>query len=278
MKTRRWAAGSLTLLSWQASAAISVPANGFVYTQDFNSLAANGGSSITTAAWVNDGTLPGWSLFTSTLGPPPTYRAEIGNQDIGSFNSHGAGGSSDRALGAIGADNSDFGSPPAGSVAGDIAVAFTNNTGGTIDSFTLSFSGEQWRYSNAPAQQMVLNFGLGNSFAAVADWVAPGGSFDWSSPLTGAPGLGGIDGNGIGRVAGVGGTQVLTWAAGETLWLRWIERNDVGADHGLGIDDLSFSVTAVPEPAAWLLLVGGLAPLKLRRAGPHSKRADGGCG
>jgi hypothetical protein len=47
------------------------------------------------------------------------------------------------------------------------------------------------------------------------------------------------------------------------LWVRWIERNDVGNDHGLAIDDFSLSaaVAAVPEPQSWALMLGGLAAL-----------------
>jgi hypothetical protein len=43
-------------------------------------------------------------------------------------------------------------------------------------------------------------------------------------------------------VTGVGGTIAgRTWADGQTLWLRWVERNDSGDDHGLAIDDFSFT-------------------------------------
>ena len=51
----------------------------------------------------------------------------------------------------------------------------------------------------------------------------------------------------------------MGWAAGDTLWVRWIERNDAGNDHGLAVDDLSLSVSAVPEPGALALMLAGLA-------------------
>jgi MYXO-CTERM domain-containing protein len=78
-----------------------------------------------------------------------------------------------------------------------------------------------------------------------------------------------VDGNNAGAVAGLGGTiGGLEWAAGETLWLRWVERNDAGSDHGLAIDNLSFS--SVPEPseyatAAAAMLVLALACRRRRR-------------
>lgn len=242
-----------------ASATVSVTSGSFSYSQNFNSLATASASPVT-ASWTNDSTIVGWSLFLSNLTAPTTYRAELGNQDVGSFTSYGADSSTDRALGGIsGPNNAYFGSPAAGAVSGYIAVAFTNNAGSALNSFTLGFSGEEWRYSSAGAQAMVLEYGFGATFASVATWSAPGGLFDWTSPQFGGAGLGGIDGNGIGRVSGRGGSVPVTWAAGQTLWIRWIERNDVGANHGLAIDDLTFTVTAVPEPSSYFLLLAGIA-------------------
>jgi hypothetical protein len=72
-----------------------------------------------------------------------------------------------------------------------------------------------------------------------------------------------VDGNNGGKVAGRGGSVTTSWAAGDTLWVRWVERNDAGFDHALAIDDMTFSVTAndVPAPGSLLLLLAGLTPL-----------------
>jgi hypothetical protein len=34
------------------------------------------------------------------------------------------------------------------------------------------------------------------------------------------------------------------------LWLRWIENDDSGTDHGLAIDDFSISATIAPSAAS----------------------------
>lgn len=245
-------------------AAISIDDASAVYSQNFNTLGRNSASSASQLPWRNDSTLPGWSLFNSLGQTPATYRAEIGNQDIGSFSSYGLGDSSERALGGIAESNAYFGSPAAGAVAGWIAVAFVNNTGGALDSLTLTYAGEQWRYSAGAAQALTLEIGQGSSFAGVTNWLAPGSAFNFVSPRSGPPGAGGIDGNVGGRVAGVGGTQVVQWNAGETLWIRWSLVNTAGGKQGMAIDDLTLAVTAappVPEPGTWAMMLGGAAAL-----------------
>jgi hypothetical protein len=67
-----------------------------------------------------------------------------------------------------------------------------------------------------------------------------------------------VDGNSTGRINGLGGAVSTPWAAGDTLWVRWIDINELGSDHGMAIDDLSFSVTPVPEAQSGALLLAGL--------------------
>lgn len=211
------------------------------YSQNFDSLAASG----TGNAWSNGSTLAGWSLFRQ---PAPgtaitAYSANDGASNAGSFYSYGSGNSSDRALGGLGSGGTYFGSPTSGDIAGWIAFAATNKTSADIGSITIAFDGEQWRNGgNTTAQSMVLEYGFGATFDAVAAWIAPGGNFDWASPVaTGTAAA--VDGNVAGKVSARGGTLTgLDWNPDETLWLRWIERNDAGSDHGLAIDNFSFAV------------------------------------
>src|SRR5262249_27115537 len=45
------------------------------------------------------------------------------------------------------------------------------------------------------------------------------------------------------RTAGRGGTlNNLGWAAGSTLWVRWVENNDAGNDHALAIDNVQLGL------------------------------------
>jgi hypothetical protein len=258
MPTQNLVAGALaaalgTALS-PAVAAVQITAPDTVYLQDFDTLANSG----TNNAWVNDATLPGWSLFTAAGTAVSSYAADTGGSNAGAFKSLGTSGSAERALGGVGSGGSYFGSPASGALAGWTAVAFDNATGSDLLGFTLGFAGEQWRNGgNTSAQTMTFEYGLGSAFDTVASWLSPGAGFDWASPVTGSS-SGAVDGNTAGRVDGLGGSVALDWAAGQTLWLRWAEVNDFGSDHALAIDDLSFSVTAVPEPGTYALLLSGL--------------------
>lgn len=246
-----------------AQAAINYTTSGNVINENFDSLANTG----TNIPWTNNSTLPAWSLFTYTGVDIASYNSGTGNSGTGNFYSFGATADTERALGGVASGNVYFGTPaPAsGALAGWIAVAINNNTGGGLTDFTVGFDGEQWRNGgNASAQTMVLEYGFGATFGTVASWTAPGGNFDWASVVNTATAAA-VDGNGAGLVANRGGTiSNLTWNQGETLWIRWIENNDIGNDHGLGIDNFSFSAT--PEPATvGLLALGALALVRRRR-------------
>jgi hypothetical protein len=246
-----------------AQASISYATSGGSISENFDSLT----TSTSSTTWANNSTLAGWSLFRQ---PAPgtaitSYVGGTGSSNAGSFFSFGTS-AADRALGGVGSGGAYFGSPAAGAIAGWISVAITNDTASTLSEFTVGFDGEQWRNGgNTSAQTMVLEYGFGATFAAVASWTAPGGAFDFVSPIVGATAAA-LDGNaGANRVAGLGGTiSNLTWSAGDTLWVRWVERNDSGNDHGLSIDNFEFS--AVPAPGAIALFgLGGLLAGRRRR-------------
>ena len=92
---------------------------------------------------------------------------------------------------------------------------------------------------------MTLEYGFGVSFTTVPTWTAPGGSFDFASPIHTATAAA-LDGNGASnRTAGLGGTlNNLGWTVGSTLWVRWVENNDAGNDHALAVDNIRLGLPA----------------------------------
>ncbi len=245
-------AAALTGMTAHALATISYVGIGSFLNEDFDTLAST--------TWANDSTLTGWNLFRQ---PAPgtaitTIGVNDGSSNSGSFYSYGTTNSADRALGGLGSGGSYFGSPASGSVAGWISVGITNNTGATLDWWGIEYVGEQWRNGNAAAQTMVFEYGYGATFDAVAGWTAPGASWDFTSPTFGGT-AGALDGDApANRTSGLGGTLFgQSWAPGETLWMRWIENNDAGSDHGLSIDEWAFR--SAPAPGSMALLgLGGV--------------------
>ncbi|CAN5347636.1 hypothetical protein BH11PSE9_BH11PSE9_35450 [soil metagenome] len=234
-------------------AAITLSAASPVYSQNFDSLATSGAGN----AWANDATLPGWSLLKADGSAVATYAAGNGSSNTGAFYSFGS--DSDRALGGVGSGGAYFGSPLSNTVAGYVAASFVNATGAKLAGFDIGFSGEQWRNGgNISAQTMVFAYGFGASFADVT-WATPGAGFDFTSPIFGATAAA-VNGDAAGHVSGLGGNVNASWDAGQTLWVRWTERNDIGSDHGLAIDNLTLSVavTPVPEPETYALMFAGL--------------------
>jgi hypothetical protein len=258
---------SLTILCFPAlaSAQVSYTTSGSTYTQDFNTLIQTG----TNQTWTNNSTLTGWWLYRQ---PAPgtditTYNAGTGSSNTGNFYSFGASTTdADRALGGVASGGAYFGTPGpvSGAVAGWIAVSLTNNTGESLTSLTVNYNGEQWRDGGTAtggtnvAQTMVMEYGFGATFTTVATWTPAGASFNFTSPVFTNATTGGaaVNGNVAGLVAGLGGTINDTWNNGDTLWIRFIENNDVGNDHGLSLDNFSFSgvSAAVPEPTTYALV------------------------
>lgn len=238
-----------------ASAAVSY--TGSALTQNFDTLNASGSAALT---------LPGWSAIAQNGATLGTTAAD-GSSNAGGIFSFGTGTNSERALGGTGSGGTIFGSPATGAIAAYIAFSVTNNSGNSIDSFTINYDGEQWRNGgNASAQTMEVQYGFGATFASVSWTNAPAG-FNFTSPVTGSTAAA-LNGNAAAnRTANLGGTVAVNWNENDTLWLRWIERNDAGNDHGLAIDNFSFDATTVPEPSAiGLLGIGAAALLRRRRA------------
>ncbi len=257
MYKRLFATASLLALAPLAQASVSITSPEFTYTQNFDTLT----TATTAQAWANNSTLPGWSLFVSNGSAAPTLLGGSGSGNAGSFYSFGAAGSSDRALGSLASGGAYFGSPATGAVAGWIAVAFTNNTGGEIDFFNFRYEGEQWRNGgNTAAQSLSVEFGFGDTFAATV-WLPTPAAVGFTSPITGATAAA-VDGNTAGLVQNLGaGFSNMNWAPGATFWVRFADLNDAGNDHGLALDNFSLTVTAVPEPGTVALWLAGLATI-----------------
>ena len=215
---------------------------GVPVTQNFDTLATSG----TTNAWTDDSTLAGWfAQFSATPTNPTTYRADAGGSNTGAIYSWGTGTATERAFGSIGS-----GTP------GDIfwAIKLTNDTGSTITSLTINYTGEQWRAGGCQptpctplAQTADFQYQVANA-AVITDANTPTtgwldhNALDFTSPITGTSTAAALDGNAAANRTALSSTVSVTVNPGQEVWLRWSDINHANNDHGLSVDD--FSVTA----------------------------------
>ena len=218
-------------------------------SQNFDTLATTG----TTNTWTDDTTLPGWySQFTTTANPT-VYRADDGSSNAGAIYSYGTGTSTERAFGTTSS-----GTP----VTIFNALKLTNDTASPITSLGINFNGEQWRNGgNTTAQTLAFQYQVANA-GTITDANTPTTGWtaftalDFVSPTVGATAAA-LDGNAAANRTAKSASLVVTINPGQEIWLRWIDINDAGNDHGFGIDDLSIipngpagTPTPTPSPTA----------------------------
>lgn len=235
--------------------------SGGTYAQDFNSLSA-GPPSNANIAWTDNSTLAGWYGF-SIGAPLVNYRASTGSSNTGAVYSFGeAEGNTERALGSIasGTTTTVF-----------FGARFTNAMGGDADFFHVQYTGEQWRDgNNVVAHKLGFEYSL--NATSINDGAATWTTFtalDFTGPKATTT-AGALNGNLAENQASLNQTVTLAsdWLSGTDLWIRWVDPNDGGNDHGLAIDNLSFTsrVDVVPEPASLAALgIGALALIRKRR-------------
>jgi hypothetical protein len=212
-----------------ASAQISIGALDSPYTQDFNTLAADGTSS----------SLPGgWHLLETGSNANTAYTADSGQDGDGDTYSYGAsGGNADRALGTLG---------QSGLIQPTVGARFRNDTGTTAYWFTITYTGEQWRQgaalSGPPFSADTLRFEYSQNATSLdtGTWT-PMHPLSFNSPFFGAGGGVATDGNSATYRRAVSGRVPLSVPNGGEFWIRWSDMSRP-MDDGLAIDD--FSLTA----------------------------------
>lgn len=201
----------------------------YSYAQNFDGLASSG-SSLT---WTDNSTIPGWYSNRTT------YTAGTGSSNTGSLYSFGATSSTERSLG----------SAASGSTTTILyAVRFTNNSGSTLTTFPIRYTGEQWRNGgNTTAQKLTFDYKINaTSISDASGWIAVP-SLDFTGPIATAT-AGALDGNDAANRTVVSATITTSVANGETIWFRWKDIDDAGTDHGLSIDDFSLNQSGALLP------------------------------
>ena len=207
-----------------AAQTISLTTMGTAYTQNFDTLASTGTSSVVPA---------GWAFGETGTAANTTYTAGTGSSATGDTYSFGALGSSERALGAL----------RSGALSPLRGAGFTNNTGDSIQALQISYAGEQWRlgFSPRPAPDR-LDF----QYSTTATSISTGtytdvNDLDFSSPIT-TGAVGALNGNLAANRTLISFTITgLNIPNGSSFFIRWVDFDVPNADDGMAVDDFSLT-------------------------------------
>lgn len=235
-------AAALLAPTARAAGVVNLGSLGVPYTQDFDTLANTGTSSVVPA---------GWEFAESGTNANLTYTAGTGSSNAGDTYSFGATGNMERAFGGL----------RSGTLVPLVGAQFTNNTGSTITSLEVAYTGEQWRLGQITAGRAAdrLDFQLStNATSLTTGTWADHDSLDFSSPAA-AGTVGALNGNAAAnRTARSFIISGLSIPDGATFWIRWTDTDLIpGADDGLSVDD--FSLTPRGDVVQPNLTVGDVA-------------------
>ncbi len=228
----------------QGTNTISLTALRTAYTQGFNALAKPPATTGTA--------LPqGFVIAEAGTNADSTYAVSDGSSNAGNTYSFGTTTApDDRALGSV----------ASGSLQSTFGAIFTNNTDSTINSLTISYTGEEYRYggrtlptgsANAPPD--MLNFQYSQTAGSLTDTsFVDFAALGFSSPNTAGATAKALDGNAPGNRTAISATITnLNIASGTTFAIRFVDLNIAGNDDGLAIDDFSImpdGVSSTPAP------------------------------
>ncbi len=215
----------------RAAGTVSLSALGSAHTQDFNTLASSG--------TANTAVPTGWEFSESGTNANTTYRAGTGSDNTGDTYSFGAASNAERAFGGL----------RSGSLVPLIGAQFTNNTGGTIASLAVAYTGEQWRLGQNTTGRAAdrLDFQLStNATSLTTGTWTDHDSLDFSSPVV-AGTVGALNGNVVPNWSALSFTITgLSLSNGSNFWIRWADSDLIpGADDGLAVDDFSLTPNGV---------------------------------
>ncbi len=226
------------------------------YTENFNGLPLTG----TPPPWVNNVTVPGWYAVVRGSGgsyaapatftvrnfvPGATVGTTAGVSDNGLEGSTGAV-RADRSLGIIATSATSSASQPAA-----IALRLRNDTGATIDSLAITYTGKQWAEGYSPTPSFSkLNFAYSTTATSLADSAtfAPIAAVDFVEPIatqtttsTASVSLNGHLPANQTSLNAVSFPITGGWAPGTDIWLRWSQIFTTGRMSALALDDLVVS-------------------------------------
>ena len=214
------------------SGAVGLNTLGSAATENFSTLSNTAGST-------TNATLPtGWYITEGGGGARDNeqYAVDTGASTTGDIYSYGAAGSTERALGEL----------RSGTLVPLFGAKFTNNTGATITSLDVSYTGEQWRFGGVHStvpDRVDFQYSINATDLSTGTYL-DANALDFNPPVT-AGTAGALDGNAAANRTAVSSTITgLSIANGATIFIRFNDVDATGADDGLAVDDFSITPQA----------------------------------
>jgi len=211
---------------------VSLTTLGSASTQNFDTLSNTAGST------TNNLTITGWFLLETGTAARVNqqYAVDTGASNTGDVNSYGAAGDTDRALGSL----------RSGTLVPSYGACFTNNTGSTLTSLDVGYTGEEWRLGTvARTDQLTFEYSLNATSLSTGSWTGVA-ALNFVTPDTATAGA--KNGNAAADRTVIAPVNVpaLSIANGATFWIRWTDVDGSGADDGLAIDDFTLTPQGGP--------------------------------
>ncbi|WP_121357110.1 beta strand repeat-containing protein [Flavisolibacter nicotianae] len=203
--------------------------------QNFDALVSSGSATQSGGIFAE-----GWSFLETGINQNGTYLAGTGSNAAGDTYSFGVSGinpATDRAFGFF----------QSGNLQSFIGWKFTNNTGQTISTISVGYTGELWRLSGV-ADKLSFSYQLGDvALNAASGWTAVP-ELEFTTPGTGAAAA--VDGNSNANRTVIAPVNIvgLNIPDGTTVTFRWTDATPTSSA-GMGIDD--FSLSLVPASSAY---------------------------
>jgi hypothetical protein len=204
-----YAAGSIIVTSPNAMVLTTF---GSAVCENFSGLATSGTSS----------NMPtGWAFSETGSNANSTYTAGTGSSNAGDTYSFGTSG--DRTLGGL----------QSGSLNPTYGARIFNNTGSTISTITIAYTGKTWRVGAASRSDRIdFQYSSNATSLTTGTWTDEN-NLDYANPGQ-ATGSGSLQ-----HTANISYTmQGLSVAPGTSIWIRWTDFDASGSDDGMGLDDL----------------------------------------
>jgi hypothetical protein len=214
--------------------------SGGTYTENFDSIGT--GNTAAPSGWVAGkySSTQNRQLPSSQPNNEALYADDGASTSKGRSYNYGTTGAPDRAIGHL---------PTTGSGDRALQLAITNDTGSPLESFTLGYTGEQWRDWRSGAsspQQLSLWF----STDPGSGFVSMGAQFDFVAPKQNGANIK-LDGNDPANreIISSSYTPLSPIVHGETFYITWHDINDNVDDSPMAVDDVSFSAVFGPREA-----------------------------